>query len=116
MTWKNLCIFKDGISKVLYERWIACYMMYDWNQCHAAQAFDNNEIGRYQQVANLLGNELCISPEVHKALTDLYNKVLAKDVEEFIEQHMDVGQCSRSDVELVIAKAIAEVFEENKGD
>lgn len=107
---QNMTISKNNVSNILYRRWIACYMLYDWNPHHAAQAFDNNEIARYQHVAELLGDTFLASSIIHKDLTELYNEVLAKDVEDFVQQHINVCQCSRYHVELGIAKAMAEVF------
>ena len=28
---ENITIYEDDITAVLWQRWIACYMLYDWN-------------------------------------------------------------------------------------
>ena len=116
MIWKELVISKDSVSGVLYKRWIGCYMLYDWNLRHAEHAFDNNEIGRYQKVAEMLGENFKLTPKGSASLTELYNKVLVEDVEDFIRRHMEVWPCGRCEIELEIAKTMAEIFEDHKGD
>ena len=39
---KNISIYEDEISVVLWQRWIACYMLYDWIFRHAESAYDSN--------------------------------------------------------------------------
>jgi hypothetical protein len=39
---ENISIYEDAISVALWQRWIACYMLYDWNFRHAESAYDSN--------------------------------------------------------------------------
>lgn len=107
----DIVIQKNEISTVLWKRWIACYMLYDWNPHHADQTFVLNEIDRYQQVCEKLGDDVVISPELDDLLTKTYNRTLAEDVESFIKTHMEVWKSDRLAVELEMAKAMAEIFE-----
>lgn len=107
----DIVIQKNEVSKVLWKRWIACYMLYDWNPRHANQSFSLNERERYQLVCEKLGDDVVISPELDGLLTKTYNRTLAEDVEGFIKTHTEVWKSDRLAVELAMAKAMAETFE-----
>lgn len=108
----NISIRKDAVSAVLRKRWIACYMMYDWNYYHADCVFQSNEIERYQKTCGMLDKLPEALPETGKQLTETYNRVLLEDVEDFIRSHMEVCGQDRREVELQMARAEAAVFEE----
>lgn len=103
----EMVIAKNEISCLLQQRWIACYMLYDWNPSHADNAFYNNEFERYKEVFKRLTNESAL-PSSAALMTDAYNKVLAEDVESFIQTHMEVSSCSRAEVEIQIVRALIE--------
>ncbi len=103
---KSIVVSKNGISDVLRYRWIACYMLHDWNPAHAQTAFSYNEIDRVQKVAEIIGDDFTTS-ELPALLTDTYNRVLAKDVEEFTDTNISVCGLSRSEHELRLSKALS---------
>lgn len=47
---ENISIYEDEISVVLWQRWIACYMLYDCNFRHAESAYTGNKYTWIQQV------------------------------------------------------------------
>lgn len=103
----EMVIVKNDISCVLQQRWVACYMLYDWNPSHADNAFYNNEFERYKKVHEYMANEP-VAPSTADLMTDAYNRVLAEDVESFIQRHMEVLSCSRAEVEIQIIRALIE--------
>lgn len=107
----DIVIQKKEVSIVLWKRWIACYMLYDWNLRHAGQSFSLNEIDRYQKVCEKLGDNVTISPELNDLLTSTYNETLAEDVEGFIKTHIEVWNADRLTIELQVTKTMAEIFE-----
>lgn len=36
---REILIHEDAISEILWQRWIACYMLYDWNFHHAETSY-----------------------------------------------------------------------------
>ena len=82
-------VYGDNVTNVLWQRWIACYLLYDWTPKHADNAFCNNG---------------CM----------WVDQILHEDVEDFIQTHMRVWKCDRSTVEFQIAKTIAEIFVEKE--
>lgn len=108
----NIRIEKDSVSGVLQKRWIACYLLYDLNYRHASNAFYNNEYGRHQRVVEMIGDDFVLNDELLQSITQLYNKVLAEDIESFIQEHLSVWAKDRLEVELGIAEAYAELYEQ----
>lgn len=111
---KEIVIGKDGISHILKMRWIACYMLYDWNKWHADFAFGSNELDRYTQICQRLKDKVLDAASIDSILTDTYNQVLLEDVEDFIQTHMQVWKCDRPMVEMHVAKALAELYHADK--
>lgn len=108
---ENFSITKDKISAVLKRRWLACYMLYDWNYRHAEHTFATNEMERFQKAIETLSRHPCAAPELDQKLTKAYNRVLVEDVESFIRQHMKVWSADRTVVELELARAEAEMLQ-----
>lgn len=111
---KEIAIHKDGISRILKMRWIACYMLYDWNKWHADFAFGSNEFERYQWVCRKLEDKVPDAASMASVLTDTYNQVLLEDVDGFIHTHMQVWNCERLMVEMEIVRALAELYHTNE--
>ena len=82
-------------------------MIYDWNYRHADNAFYNNQIARRKKVIERLK---AVDEINDKVVTEIYNRVLAEDVEDFIQNHMRVQNCDRVQVEIEIAEAMAEIM------
>lgn len=112
--WTGISVQEDEVSAVLWERWIACYMLYDWNFRHADAAYDSNKCAWIEQVYKRLeGVAMENEPEdgaSEKAATDTFNQILLEDVEDFIQTHMRVWKCDRLTVEMEVARVEAELF------
>lgn len=102
----KIVIATDGVSDCLETRWIACYMNYDWNYRHAVIAFDNTQFDRRQKVIERLK---AVDKTTDKIVTEIYNRVLSEDIEDFIQTHMRVQGCDRAQVEIGIAEAMSEI-------
>ncbi|HBA47026.1 MAG TPA: hypothetical protein DCZ91_04360 [Lachnospiraceae bacterium] len=107
---KDVPIHEDDISTVLWQRWIACYMLYDWNLSHADSAYLSNKCTWVQKVCRRLEGTAIDAASLEGVLTDTFNHILLEDVEDFIETHMKVWKCDRMTVEFQAAKVIAEIF------
>lgn len=111
---ENISIYEDDISVVLWQRWIACYMLYDWNFRHAESAYDSNRYIWIQQVCKRLEGTTTDTASLKNILTDTFNHILLEDVENFIKTHMKVWKCGRLTVEYQIAKVVSEIFSGQK--
>ena len=111
---ENISIYEDAISVALWQRWIACYMLYDWNFRHAESAYDSNRYIWIQQVCKRLEGTATDTASLKNILTDTFNHILLDDVEDFIKTHMKVWKCGRLTVEYQVAKVMAEIFSEQK--
>lgn len=107
---ENITIYEDDITAVLWQRWIACYMLYDWNPHHAGYAYLNNKCDWTQQVFKRLDGMAIDAASLNDVLTDTLNRILLEDVEDFIQTHMKVWKCDRLTVEFQVTKAIAEIY------
>lgn len=113
-THENISIYEDDISVALWQRWIACYMLYDWNFRHAECAYGSNKYGWIQQVCKRLEGTATDTASLKNILTDTFNHILLENVEDFIKTHMRVWKCGRLTVEYQVAKVVAEIFSEQK--
>lgn len=109
---KNISIDEDDVSAILWQRWIACYMLYDWNMHHADNAYFNNMYIRVQKVCKRLEGTTIDAASLKNTLTDTFNHILLEDVEDFIQTHMEVWKCDRLTVEFEVARVMAEIFSE----
>lgn len=107
---ENISIYEDDISVVLWQRWIACYMLYDWNFRHAESAYDSNRYIWIQQVCKRLEGTTTDTASLKNILTDTFNHILLEDVENFIKTHMKVWKCGRLTVEYQIEKLYQKSF------
>lgn len=102
---KSTVIYENDVTAVLRQRWIACYMLYDWNPRHADDTYLSNKYGWVQQTYKRLKGKTADA----NTLTDTFNQILLADVEDFIQTHMKVWQCDRLTVESQVTKAVAEL-------
>lgn len=109
-TQKEVPIHVNDATAVLTQRWIACYMLYDWNPHHAESAYLNNMCNWVQQAYRRLDGMAIDAASLNDVLTDTLNRILLEDVEDFIQTHMKVWKCDRLTVEFQVAKAIAEIY------
>lgn len=108
---REFFIHEDAVSEILWQRWIACYMLYDWNFHHAETSYCNNKCMWTDRVYNRLeGRAIEEDESLEELMTDTFNHILLNEVEDFIQTHMRVWKCDRSTVEYQIAKAMAWIF------
>ena len=104
---KPAAIKGNDVTDILYRRWIACYMLYDWNPKHAEDAYSGNMYDWIQQTYKRLeDNDADADTDT---LTDTFNQILLEDVEDFIQTHMSVWKGDRLTVEAQVVKALAEL-------
>ena len=111
---EEISIHKDVVSAVIWQRWIACYMLYDWNLHHADHAYLSNKCNWVQQTYKRLEGTATDAASLKDTLTDTFNRILLEDVEDFIQTHMKVWKCDRLTVEFQVAKVTAEIFSNPK--
>lgn len=107
---REFFIHEDAVSEILWQRWIACYMLYDWNFHHAETTYCNNKFMWTDQVYNRMKGTTIEDESLEELMTNIYNQILLEDLEDFIQTHMRVWKCDRLTVELQVAKTIAGVF------
>lgn len=103
-------IHENDVTAVLMQRWIACYMLYDWTPRHACSAYLDNTCDWVQQAYKRLDSTAIDAASLNDVLTDTFNRILLEDVEDFIQTHMKVWKCDRLTVEFHVAKAVAEIY------
>ena len=108
---EEVSIQENVVSSVIWQRWIACYMLYDWNLHHADSAYLSNKCGWVQQTYKRLEGTATDASSLKDTLTDTFNRILLEDVEDFIQTHMRVWKLT---VEFQVAKVIAEIFSNPK--
>ena len=107
---ENITIYEDDITAVLWQRWIACYMLHNWDLLDAESAYVETECIRIQEVCKRLEGATINARSLEGTLTDTFNHVLLEDVEYSIQRYMEAWKCDRSKVEFWIAWVIAELF------
>lgn len=107
---EDVSIQEDVVSSVIWQRWIACYMLQDWDLFDAQFAYVETQCIRIQEVCKRLEGTTIDARSLEGTLTDTFNHVLLEDVEDSIQRYMEAWKCDRSKVELWIAWAIAELF------
>ncbi len=107
---ENITIYEDDITAVLWQRWIACYMLYDWNMLHADSAYASNKYTWIEQVCKRLEGTSINAGALENTLTDTFNHILLEDLEDFIQTHMKVWECDRLTVEFHVARVVSELF------
>ena len=107
---ENISIYEDDITAVLWQRWIACYMLYDWNFRHADFAYESNKYTWIEQVCKRLEGTSINAGALENTLTDTFNHVLLEDLEDFIQTHMRVWECDRLTVEFHVTRLIEKLF------
>ena len=111
---EEVSIQENVVSSVIWQRWIACYMLYDWNLHHADHAYLSNKCNWVQQTYKRLEGTATDASSLKDTLTDTFNRILLEDVEDFIQTHMRVWKCDRLTVEFRVAKVTAEIFSNPK--
>lgn len=107
---ENIFICENDITDVLWQRWTACYMLYDWNMFHADSTYASNKYKWIKQVCKRLEGTSIDAKALENTLTDTFNHVLLEDLEDFIQTHMSVWECDRLTVEFHVARVMAELF------
>lgn len=107
---EEISIQENVVSAVIWQRWIACYMLYNWDLLDAESAYVETECIRIQEVCRRLEGATINAGSLEGTLTDTFNHVLLEDVEYSIQRYMEAWKCDRSKVEFWIAWVIAELF------
>ena len=107
---EEISIQENVVSAVIWQRWIACYMLRDWNLLDAESAYVETECIRIQEVCRRLEGATINARSLEGTLTDTFNHVLLEDVEYSIQRYMEAWKCDRPKVEFWIAWVISELF------
>ena len=107
---EEVSIQENVVSSVIWQRWIACYMLQDWDLPNAQFAYVETECIRIQEVCRRLEGTTIDARSLEGTLTDTFNHVLLEDVEYSIQRYMEAWKCDRSMVEFWIAWVISELF------
>ncbi len=107
---EEVSIQENVVSSVIWQRWIACYMLQDWDLFDAQFAYVETECIRIQEVCRRLEGTTIDARSLEGTLTDTFNHVLLEDVEDFIQTHMRVWKCDRLTVEFQVTKTVAEIY------
>ena len=84
----------DSLAEQLRLKWLACYMLYDWNIVHACQSFDNTQYDRLKKVCTMADKmSLCQD----QSLIVLYYAVLSVEIENWMKQHQTIINYSTAD-------------------
>ena len=84
----------DSLAEQLRLKWLACYMLYDWNIVHACQSFDNTQYDRLKKVYTMADKmSLCQD----QSLIVLYYAVLSVEIENWMKQHQTIINHSTAD-------------------
>lgn len=96
--------FKNMSSAIglLEIRYLACYMLSDWCIAHAERAAANLKIMLEQEVNELLQTDV--------VTINVYSKMLAGKIEDFIQTHISDWAGERAIVEVEIAKLMAAIL------
>lgn len=111
---EEISIQENVVSAVIWQRWIACYMLHNWDLLDAESAYVETECIRIQEVCKRLEGATINARSLEGTLTDTFNHVLLEDVEYFIQTHMRVWKCDRLTVEFQVAKVTSEIFSNPK--
>ena len=84
----------DSLAEQLRLKWLACYMLYDWNIVHACQSFDNTQYDRLKKVYTMADK---ISLCQDQSLIVLYYAVLSVEIENWMKQHQTIINYSTAD-------------------
>lgn len=84
----------DSLAEQLRLKWLACYMLYDWNIVHACQSFDNTQYDRLKKVCTMADK---ISLCQDQSLIVLYYAVLSVEIEKWMKQHQTIINYSTAD-------------------
>ena len=84
----------DSLAEQLRLKWLACYMLYDWNIVHACQSFDNTQYEQQKKVYTMADK---ISLCQDQSLIVLYYAVLSVEIENWMKQHQTIINYSTAD-------------------
>ena len=73
--WENIPVHENDVTTVLMQRWIACYMLYDWNLHHADHAYLSNKCNWVQQTYKRLEGTATDAASLKDTLTDTFNRI-----------------------------------------
>ncbi len=107
---EEISIHENVVSAVIWQRWIACYMLDDWNLLDAESAYEDDMCIWVPEVCRRLKGTTIDARSLESTLTDTFNHILLEDVEDLIQKKMKEWKCDRETVEFWIAWVISELF------
>lgn len=110
---QKMCRLEDKISELLWQRWMACYLVHDTNIRHASNAFDNGEWDRWKKARVILEQDSRGDSGTDAELKHAYNQILSAEIENMIQEYMKNCKKPRTVIELYAARAIAEFLPQN---
>ncbi|PWL41225.1 MAG: hypothetical protein DBY43_05760 [Clostridiaceae bacterium] len=104
---EEIMLVKNEVTSLLEARWMSVYSLYDCYPGHPSRAFESNERHRFKEVARQFDGKTPSDEEIVAA----YNKVLAEEIENWIQlECKDLG-LTRAEIELEISEAVLELFD-----
>lgn len=104
---EEMMLAKNEVTSLLEARWMSVYSLFDCCPGHPSRAFESNERHRFEAVAEQFDGKTPSDKEIAAA----YNKILASEIENWIQlECKDLG-LTRAEIELEISKAMLELFD-----
>ena len=100
----SIALSNDSLVEQLRLKWLACYMLYDWNIVHTYQSFDNTQYDRLKKVCTMADK---MNSCQDQSLIVLYYAVLSVEIENWMKQHQTIINHSTADY--LIKKALSEL-------
>lgn len=104
---EEIALVKNEVTSLLEARWMSVYSLYDCCPGHPGRAFESNERRRYEKVAEQFEGKTPSDEEIAAA----YNKLLAEEIEDWIQLECTGLGLTRAEIELEISKAMLELFD-----
>ena len=104
---EEIMLVKNEVTSLLEARWVSVYSLYDCCPGHPRRAFESGERHRHEKVARQFDGKTPSDEEI----AAVYNKVLAEEIENWIQlECKDLG-LTRAEIELEISEAVLELFD-----
>lgn len=104
---EELMITKNAVTSLLEARWMSVYFLTDCCPGHPQRAFEDNERHRFEEVAEQFSSKTPSADET----TAAYNKLLAEEIENWIQLVCKDLGLTRTGIELEISEAMLELFD-----
>ena len=98
---------KNEVTSLLEARWMSLHTLYDSCPGHAARCFDSWEPTRMDKINQMLEGKTTTD----EMIADAYNKILAEEIESYIQTETKDFEMSRADLELEISKTMLQLYD-----